>query len=152
MKKKFYVCPQLAFVDIMLSIVGMVVMILCVTIPTIIGSQEVINIIIAFSVIIPSMIILMTICIMLAQITIDEKGVTKYLFGKKIKFFSWESIREIKGLNNDAYWIVFCNKLVPDEKLWFSNRKSYTIPIYKRNEVIDIIKQYCPNLSLIEKI
>ena len=81
---------------------------------------------------------------MLAKIGINEEGITRYLFGKKIKFFSWDSICEIKGLNNDAYWIVFCNKIVPDEKLIFSNRKSYTIPIHKRQEVVDAIKLYCP--------
>ncbi len=87
------------------------------------------------------------ICIMWAKIGIDERGVTKYLFGKQIKFFSWDSICEIKGLNNKSYWIVFCNKSVSDEKLVFCNRKSYTIPIYKRQEVIETIKKYCPNIE-----
>lgn len=41
--------------------------------------------------------------------------------------------------------LFFCNKPVTDEKLRFCNRKRYTIPIYKRQEVIDEINKYCPN-------
>lgn len=121
--------------------------VLCVTIPDISSGQHLIIYMALFVSILSLMQIVGIACIMWAKIGFDENGVTKYLFGKKIKFFSWESICEIKGLNNDAYWIVFCNKFVPDEKLIFNNRKSYTIPIHKRKEVVETILHYYPTVK-----
>ncbi|MCM1546382.1 MAG: hypothetical protein NC033_05025 [Clostridiales bacterium] len=87
--------------------------------------------------------------VMCARISINENGVEKYLFGKKIKEFTWESICDIKGINNGAYWIVFCNRPVSDEELAFCNRKKFTIPICKSKEVIDSIYKYCPKLKVV---
>lgn len=144
MKKTFYVFPQMPFYIIAFSIIEILITVLCVTVPTISGGQEYIFYILFFVCLLSIVQSVGVICIMWAKISFDECGVTKSLIGKKVKFFSWESICEIKGLNNDAYWIVFCNKLVSDEKLIFNNRKSYTIPIRKRQEVVDSIMRYLP--------
>lgn len=144
MKRRYFVFPQLPFYIIALSILEIVTVVLCVTIPNISSGQQLIICLTIFVGILSLAQIIGIVCIMWAKIGFDENGVTKYLFGKKIKFFSWESICEIKGLNNDAYWIVFCNKSVPDEKLIFNNRKSYTIPIHKRKEVVETILHYYP--------
>lgn len=150
MKKTYYVFPQLPFYIIALSVLETVAVILCVTIPTISGGQHLILYIALFVSIMSVIQSVGIVCIMWAKIGFDENGVTKFLFGKKVKFFSWESICEIKGLDNDAYWIVFCNKIVPDEKLIFNNRKSYTIPIHKRQEVIDSIMQFLPKEKIVK--
>ena len=145
MKKKYYVFPQLAFVVIALSILEIVAIILCATLVPVSNGQDIIIYVVLFVSILSVTQIVMIICIMWAQICFDENGVTKYLFGKQIKFFSWDEICEIKWLNNNnSIWVVFCTKLVPDEKLYFCNRKSYTIAIYKRKVVIDAILKYCP--------
>lgn len=102
-------------------------------------------------VVLPIVLVIMEIVLMWAQISIDENGVTKYLFGKKIKFFSWDGICEIKGLSSHipymhpSMWIVFCNKPITDEALKFNVRKKCTIPISRRPEVIEAIMKYKPN-------
>lgn len=141
--KKYYVNPLLAVCVIILGILEFIPLIVCLSLSNFYEWDWFVKVVLFFfSCILPVIQIIGIVCLMLAKVEINEKGVAKYLFGKKIKSFSWESIKEVKGLDKDAYWLVVCNKLVDDEDLIFNNRKSYTIPICKREEVVKEIEKY----------
>lgn len=150
--KKFFVFPQLPFIMIAVTVLAIGLFIFTMVSPIVYNRTTLSIVVCSFMlVVLPIVLVIMEILLMWAQISIDENGVTKYLFGKKIKFFSWDEICEIKGLispisyAHTSMWIVFCNRLISDEALKFNVRKKCTIPISRRTKVIEEIMKYKPS-------
>ena len=151
-KKKLFIFPQMAIAVVIFGIAEIIVYI-SMFIFTDFFNNSLLGLILAtiILVVLPVIIVIFTCVTLLAQISVDENGLTKYLFGKKFKFFSWDQIYEIRGidkpfcwLNYPFEWIAFFYEPVINPKRKFNNKK-YSVLIYSRKAVLNEVKKYKPS-------
>ena len=89
------------------------------------------------SIILPLVLEIILIALFCQYIVIDEKGIKKYIFKKKIVEFIWEDIREIK-IDMGAIYISL-DFLKGEKKCW--DKKKYVF-IMCSDKAINTLKKY----------
>ena len=80
-------------------------------------------------------------------ITVDEEGLHKSLFGKRLKSVKWEEIADIKTRSNLGgmlgTWIWFSKSILPEsESFWRSYDRRDNISIMMNAEFYEAVKYY----------
>lgn len=113
-------------------------------------------IIILFLIVFPVVLFLWALFTMANTIRIDEKGVARYRFGKKIKEFSWSEIKNIDCTSENLFtgWCYISNE---NKKYDYSSvtkmRLDKTVIYFHlSNKAINALKTYHKSALMIEKL
>ena len=94
--------------------------------------------------ILPIGILLWAICTMAVRIKVDEKGITKTLFGIKMKFYKWEELKYFHVKGNFNQWIFLSKKDLSKKSLSGSRLSRDTVYFFNTDKKMAILRQYIP--------
>lgn len=111
---------------------------------------------ILFLVIFPIALFIWTLFTMANTIKIDESGVARYRFGKKIKMFQWDEIRTLACTSESLFtgWCYISNE---NKKFNYSGITKMrldksVIYFHLSKKAVHAIKTYSKNVTMVEKI
>ena len=102
--------------------------------------------------VLPILILLMMIKISFVDITINEKGISKYRFNKLLLSITWEELKDIKFYNPICPWIVFSKESLDGVGLDRARLFMKTISLLYVDEVGEYVLKYCANKDILKKI
>ncbi len=110
---------------------------------------------ILFLVIFPLALFIWALLTMANTIQIDENGIARYRFGKKIKMFQWSEVRTI-GSTSESLFTGWCYISNENKKFDYSSitkmRLDKSVIYFHLSEkAINALKIYSKNIKLLEK-
>ena len=132
MKKKFYVAMPIVLICAIMTLIAILGFVW-----EVVDVGAFVPFAFITSVIMPCVLEVILIVLFCQYIRIDNNGIRKYFFQKKIKEFKWKDIKEIR-IDQGAIYISL-EELVGDKKRW--NKKGYIYIMYS-DKAIKALKEY----------
>ena len=130
MKKKFYVAMPIVLIWAIITLIAILGFVW-----EIVDVGAFVPFAFITSVIIPCIILIVLIVFFCQYLIFDEKGVSKFLLGKKLISIEWTEIQEIKIV--ETYIVISKIELIGDSRFW--DRKTFCYIMYSDKAVKEIM-------------
>lgn len=97
-----------------------------------------------FLLILPFGLSIWNIIFMLPQLEVNEVGITKYLFGKKLKAYKWDEIKFVYYKGNFNQWVFLSIKDMTKCSLSRNRIAGCNMYFFKTDKKMQILEQYLP--------
>lgn len=145
MKNNFFVFIEIVFVLLFLLLCGIGSFIFAIFYGLLDENIFLIIFLTFMLVVLPVVLFIFCICVCAAKIFIDETGITKRLFGVKLKYYKWDEIDHIKYYGNPAYVTsISLYKKRGENKMFSCFYKYERIFFSCSNKKLSILKRYAP--------
>lgn len=144
MGNKFFVSIGLFFCLIFYLVLGVSLLIWLAIEGLFSEDLYVIIIMIIMLLILPTFVLIYGIYNYCPKIEVTAEGMTKYLFGVKLKSYKWEEITEVKTYGNIAAQTILFYKNRKENSMFYKIKKKERIFIYCSEKKIKIIKHFAP--------
>lgn len=152
MGNKFFVSIELGlFTEIFMFILMVACACMLAFMPTTTPLNEDITLLIILIImlfVLPIIIMILILFICFPKIEVTAEGMTKYLFGVKLKSYKWEEITEVKTYGNIAAQTISFYKNRKENSMFYKIKKKERIFIYCSEKKIKIIKHFAPDFII----
>lgn len=148
MGNKFFVSIGLFFCLIFYLVLGVSLLIWLAIEGLFSEDLYVIIIMIIMLLILPTVMLIYGVCKFCPKIELTAEGMTKYLFGVKLKSYKWEEITEVKTYGNIAAQTISFYKNRKENSVFYKIKKKERIFIYCSEKKIKIIKHFAPDFII----
>lgn len=144
MGNKFFVSIELFFCLIFYLVLGVSLLIWLAIEGLFSEDLYVIIIMIIMLLILPTVMLIYGVCKFCPKIELTAEGMTKYLFGIKLKSYKWEELKffQFKGQFNQ--WVFFSKIDLSEKFLSTARCRKDNIYFFRSQKKFDIIKQVAP--------
>lgn len=153
MKNKFFVGIEIVFLLAFIFIASITTFIIA-CVYGVLEEDLWLIILLLIMTVVPTLFLLWGVYAMAAQITIDEKGITKSLFGIKLKYYDWEELSHIKLYGNFVASSISFFKKRKETAIFYRYIKYERIYFYLDKTRWEVIDFYAPEpiKEMIEKV
>lgn len=151
MKNKFYSCLEIALCTFFLMLSSIIMYIVFFREGFFeISLQNIISLL--FLIVGPVLVIIVMAIYGLPRFEVTEKGITKRLFGIKLKHFNWEQITCVRVHSNGAFgkWIFLSKSDITKYSLGRCRLRRDNIFFYSSSKKIEIVKTFAPEIIIDE--